>query len=78
MISQGLALLAFHFPTRDFPEPLAESYTGGMTRLYEHIREFIVLHYCITQREDTEFWRANRNNPHLPPRLQRVRRPPPR
>jgi tryptophan halogenase len=70
LISQGLALLAFHFPTRDFPEPLAESYNGGMTRLYEHIREFIVLHYCTTQREDTEFWRANRNNSHLPPRLQ--------
>jgi tryptophan halogenase len=70
LISQGLALLAFHFPTRDFPEPLAASYNGGMTRLYEHIREFIVLHYCISQREDTEFWRANRNNPHVPPRLQ--------
>jgi tryptophan 6-halogenase len=70
LISQGLALLAFHFPTRDFPEPLAASYNGGMARLYEHIREFIVLHYCISQREDTEFWRANRNNPHLPPRLQ--------
>ena len=40
-----------------------------MTRLYEHIREFIVLHYCTTQREDTEFWRANKNNPHLPPRV---------
>jgi tryptophan halogenase len=70
LISQGLALLAFHFPTRDFPEPLAESYNGGMTRLYEHIRDFIVLHYCTTQREDTEFWRANKHHAHLPPRLE--------
>ena len=44
------------------PEPLAESYNGAMTRLYEHIREFIVLHYCTTQRDDTEFWRANKHN----------------
>ena len=70
LISQGLALLAYHFPTRDFPEPLAASYNGAMTRLYEHIREFIVLHYCTTQREDTEFWRANRASSHLPPRLR--------
>ena len=70
LISQGLAFLAFHFPTRDFPEPLAESYNDGMTRLYDHIREFIVLHYCTTQREDSEFWRANKHNPHVPARLQ--------
>jgi tryptophan halogenase len=41
-----------------------------MARLYEHIREFIVLHYCTTQREDTEFWRANRHNPNIPARLK--------
>jgi tryptophan halogenase len=70
LVSQGLALLRLHFPTRDFPEPLADSYNGGMARLYEHIREFIVLHYCTTQREDTEYWRANKHNPNVPPRLQ--------
>jgi tryptophan halogenase len=69
LVSQGLALLSFHFPTRDCPEPLADSYNSGMTRLYEHIREFIVLHYCTTQREDTEFWRANKHNPNVPERL---------
>ncbi len=70
LISQGLAFLSAHFPTRDFPEPLADSYNGAMTRLYDHIREFIVLHYCTTRREDTEYWRANRHNPNIPPRLQ--------
>ena len=70
LVSQGLALLSFHFPTRDCPEPLADSYNSGMTRLYEHIREFIVLHYCTTQREDTEFWRANKHNPNVPERLK--------
>ena len=70
LISQGLALLSLHFPTRDVAEPLADSYNDGMTRLYDHIREFIVLHYCTTQREDTEYWRANKHNPHVPLRLQ--------
>jgi tryptophan halogenase len=70
LVSQGLRLLWGHFPTRDCPPPLAASYNDAMTRLYEHIREFIVLHYCITKREDTEYWRANRANPNIPPRLQ--------
>lgn len=70
LVSQGLALLSAHFPTRDFPEAVADSYNGAMTRLYDHIREFIVLHYCTTQREDTDYWRANKHNLHVPPRLQ--------
>ena len=24
---------------------------------YEEIRDFVVLHYCLTQRDDTPFWR---------------------
>jgi len=70
LISQGLGLLAAHFPARDFAEGLADSYNGAMLRLYDHIREFIVLHYCTTQREDTDYWRMNKRNPHVPPRLQ--------
>jgi tryptophan 7-halogenase len=70
LVTQGLELLRIHFPTRDFPQPLADSYNSAMTRLYEHIREFIVLHYCTTRRHDTEYWRANRDNPNVPERLK--------
>ncbi len=70
LISQGLQLLWAHFPTRDCPTPLADSYNSAMTRMYEHVRDFIVLHYCTSAREDTEFWRANRHNPNIPARLQ--------
>jgi tryptophan halogenase len=70
LISQGLALLWAHFPMRDCHASLADSYNSAMTRLYEHVRDFIVLHYCTSQREDTEFWRANRHNPNIPERLQ--------
>jgi tryptophan 7-halogenase len=70
LVTQGLELLRLHFPTSDFPEPLAASYNAAMTRLYEHIREFIVLHYCTTRRDDTEYWRANRHNASIPERLK--------
>lgn len=70
LISQGLELLSAHFPTRDCPEPLADSYNAAMARLYEHIREFVVLHYCTTERDDTAFWRANKHNANIPARLK--------
>jgi tryptophan halogenase len=70
LISQGLHLLWSHFPTRDFAEPLAASYNAAMTRLYEHIRDFVVVHYCTSSRDDTEFWRANTHNPNIPVRVQ--------
>jgi hypothetical protein len=31
---------------------------------------FIVLHYCLTQREDTPFWRANKHHANIPTILQ--------
>jgi tryptophan halogenase len=36
---------------------LASEYNARMRRDYEEVRDFIVLHYCLTKRTDTEFWR---------------------
>ncbi|MFM5982544.1 MAG: tryptophan 7-halogenase, partial [Sphaerospermopsis kisseleviana] len=36
----------------------------------EDIRDFIVLHYCLTQREDTKFWQANKYQLNIPDSLQ--------
>nr|AGU11834.1 Tryptophan halogenase [uncultured organism] len=33
------------------------SYNTGLVRQFERIRDFIILHYCLTQRRDSAFWR---------------------
>ena len=33
----------------------------GMAALYRELADFIVLHYCLTERDDTEFWRLQRS-----------------
>jgi tryptophan halogenase len=33
------------------------AYNAGLVRHYERCRDFIILHYCLTRRRDTPFWR---------------------
>jgi len=40
------------------PEPLIDAYNTGLVRQFERIRDFILLHYCLTARRDTPFWNA--------------------
>lgn len=48
-------------PDRHCDPRLAGEYNRRMTADYEEIRDFIVLHYCTTARDDTPFWRRCRD-----------------
>ena len=52
-ISRLLAL----FPDRKISPLERAEYNKGMQDLYEDVRDFIILHYKATQRDDTPFWR---------------------
>lgn len=43
-----------------------------MNDQYESILNFIVLHYCLTQREDTPFWKANKYSLVIPAGVQEI------
>jgi tryptophan halogenase len=46
-----------YFPQRE-PDPiLIDRFNAEMKFQYETIRDFIIAHYKVTEREDTEFWR---------------------
>lgn len=50
-------LLAEHFPRGDDFAPLAYRVNRIMTNRFYEILDFINMHYCLTRRTDTEFWR---------------------
>lgn len=50
-------LLAEHFPYHDDLEPLAFRFNRIVSNRYLEVVDFINLHYCLTRREDNEFWR---------------------
>jgi tryptophan halogenase len=58
------------FPDRATDQATVDEYNRQSDFEWERIRDFIVLHYCATEREDTEFWRYCKSM-ELPATLQR-------
>ncbi|MFN3312961.1 MAG: tryptophan halogenase family protein, partial [Hyphomonas sp.] len=61
LIQSGVAKLLQMFPSRGFSQPDIDRYNRITTFEYERIRDFIILHYHLTRRDDTEFWNYTRN-----------------
>ncbi len=57
LIHSGLVKLLDFWPDRTFNPLLIAQYNRAMANQYESIRDFIILHYKATDREDSEFWR---------------------
>ena len=57
LIMDGVGRLIQYFPDRDFQPRLADEFNRRCSLQYESIRDFIVMHYKLTRRTDSEFWR---------------------
>jgi len=56
LIQSGIAKLIGLFPNRNFDQVDIDKYNQQSTHEIEAIRDFIILHYKATQRDDTPFW----------------------
>ena len=57
MVQSGILRLLRMFPFEGVNEPYVKEFNKQMSDEFHFIRDFIVLHYHVTEREDTEFWR---------------------
>jgi flavin-dependent dehydrogenase len=57
LIETAVGTLIEQFPDREFRPELAAEFNRILNGRYESIRDFIVLHYKVTRRDDTAFWR---------------------
>jgi tryptophan halogenase len=64
-------MLAEHFPYRGGDmTPLAYRFNRILANRFYEILDFINMHYCLTRRDDTAFWREVRKASRINPRLQ--------
>ncbi|MDR7090397.1 tryptophan halogenase family protein [Cellvibrio fibrivorans] len=70
LIQQGILKFLEYFPGTGDLSTLRDAYNKEMETEYVRIRDFLILHYKITKRNDSEFWRYCQNMA-LPESLER-------
>jgi tryptophan halogenase len=69
LVQTSIAKLALLFPERDCSETLRNRYNAQMDEEFECVRDFLILHYHATERDDTPFWNRCRTM-EIPPSLK--------
>ena len=69
LIQVGLRRLVQHFPHQGIKQAEIDEFNRQSQREMEHIRDFIILHYKLNQRSDSEFW-VNCQNMDVPDSLK--------
>lgn len=69
LIEHALQAFVDHLPSHPADTRCRDRYNSLMGDLYDELRDFIVLHYALSQRRDTPFWQAITDPARLPPTL---------
>lgn len=73
LVQTGLARFMSHFPDKGLSQVDIDAFNEKTVLEYERVRDFLVLHYSATERNDTKFWRHCQNlpqSPHLKRKIQ--------
>jgi tryptophan 7-halogenase len=69
LIEHALQLWLDYLPTRQGPSVAQDCFNRLMADLYHELRDFVLMHYVLSQRRDTPFWRTCTEQVKLPDSL---------
>lgn len=61
LVQVGISKILTMFPRNEFNERMIKRYNDEMYLEYEGVKDFLIAHYKVTEREDTDFWRYVKN-----------------
>ena len=61
LIYEGIANFLGLFPSKHFSATAIDKYNAMQEKAFNNIRDFLILHYKLSQRRDSEFWHYCRN-----------------
>ena len=56
MIDMSIRWLLMSFPNQDCPPPIVDRYNQMVANLYDEVRDFICVHYALSNRTDDQYW----------------------
>jgi tryptophan halogenase len=70
LIQAAIMKLLEFFPTQRFSRPEIDEFNRQMSTKFDEVRDFVILHYKATERDDSSFWKYCRSMP-VPEELER-------
>lgn len=56
LIQEGISKFISLFPSKAMPDAVRDEYNRQLIKKFEQVRDFIILHYKATARDDSPFW----------------------
>jgi hypothetical protein len=72
LVQIGIELFIAKFEEGDFTPKYRQEFNQKIRERFERVRDYIVAHYKINTRDDSDYWRANRNNMKLSESLLQI------
>jgi len=61
LIQRAVHKLLSMFPNESIEQRLVDRFNKQMFDEYNEVKDFLIAHYCVTEREDTPFWQYVKN-----------------
>ena len=70
LVEIGARWLAENIGFAHTSQKIRDRYNSAMSRQFEEIRDFLVMHYCMSDRDDSPFWQDVRHSNRIPGTVQ--------